>query len=154
MPEIEALSKYFNELWRDEKPIAKLFRTEAIGYLYDTGTNKIVSCDELEYSLVDGFLKKGVVESLMKSISIYGLRGTIEAANKIRFFIEKEKILLSRKAIRFGLSSHYHDFEELIDSSFKILILETTQKCNFRCRYCIYKPEYEHRRNHGDQRQS
>lgn len=153
MPEksgLETLSNYFNKLWRDEKPIAKLFRTEANRYLYDTGTNKIVSCDELEYSLIDGFIENGAVESLNKSISINGLQRTIDAANKIRCFIEKEKILLSKKATRFGLSCHYHDFEELVNSSLKILVLETTQKCNFRCTYCIYNPEYEHKRNHGE----
>jgi uncharacterized protein len=153
MPDLESLSNYFDGLWMAEKPIVKLFKTETMGYLYDTGTNKIVACDELEYLIIDGFITEGVTESLKKVRMIHGLDKTIGAANRIKHFIEKEKILLARRATQFGYSQ-YHNFEDLVDSSFKILVLETTERCNYRCRYCIYNPAYAHKRNHSDRSMS
>jgi uncharacterized protein len=71
----------------------------------------------------------------------------------IKQFVEKENVLLARRATQFGYSQ-YLNFEDLVDSSFKILVLETTEQCNYRCRYCIYNPAYAHRRNHGDRAMS
>jgi hypothetical protein len=45
------IQKYFHNLWPDGKPLFKLFRTEQTGYLYDTGTNKIFGCRNLELNL-------------------------------------------------------------------------------------------------------
>lgn len=35
-------------------------------------------------------------------------------------------------------------------NGFKQLIIELTDKCNLRCKYCIYSDHYEHTRSHGN----
>ncbi|MEW6455604.1 MAG: radical SAM protein [Acidobacteriota bacterium] len=147
---INELHFYFKKLWKESKPIAKLFRTDSHGYLYDTGTNKILKCDDIEYSLLTKLISMDIEEAINKTLSEYTKEQFIEAANKIRSAIEKENILQTKKATQFGLSAHFHNIEELINTSLGMVQLEITEQCNLRCNYCIYNPFVSDKRNHGN----
>lgn len=54
---------YFNNLWKGNKPIAKLFKTSANGYIYDTGTSKILKCKPHVFSLLECLLSMEVDEA-------------------------------------------------------------------------------------------
>jgi hypothetical protein len=66
MPEID-------NLWQGSKPLAKLFRTETKGYLYDIGTNKIPAIGEIEFDLLNRFLTKETGPALKRAQDLIAL---------------------------------------------------------------------------------
>lgn len=82
-------------------------------------------------------------------ISDYGAEQFIETGNTIKSVIEAENILLSKGATKFGLGDHFTNLGEQINSSLGMILLEVTERCNLRCSYCIYNPQVESTRNHG-----
>jgi len=141
---------YFNNLWKGKKPIAKLFKTSANGYIYDTGTNKILKCKPHVFSLLECLLSMEIDEATNTFLINHSEEQYIDAAKMIKSAIEKEGVLLSMGASRFGLGDHYGDLEVLYDSKLTILQLEVTERCQFRCIYCLYNSAYKASRNHGN----
>jgi uncharacterized protein len=145
---------YFKELWKDSKPLAKLFRTDSASYLYDTGTNKLLSCSDAEYDFINSFISADIDQAFNKVICKYKKEEILPAFQNIKKAIEKENILLIQKPTRFGLSYHYQNIESLINTRLGMIQLDTTERCNFRCDYCIYNSQVLDKRNHGNRNMS
>lgn len=146
--EVKEIENYFTNLWKDQKPIAKLFRTNASGYLYDTGTNKIIKCANTVFDLIEKFLSMNSDKAIEEFIAANGKESFLETAAAVKKSIEQEQVLITKKASNFG----FHDpqkYEEMIEHALQILILETTENCNLRCDYCVYNPGFKSKRNHG-----
>ena len=141
--------RYFTNLWSDSKPLAKLFRTEKRGYLYDTGTNRIYACRDLEFNLLHNLMTRDVGNALDKMRSLYQQDEFLQALNGIQNVIETKNILKTKAPTQFGLSSHYKNLEEMIQNSLGMVQLEITERCNLRCAYCIYNSHFTQKRNHG-----
>jgi uncharacterized protein len=140
---------YLNEKWGTSKPLVKLFRTDSRGYLYDTGTNKILGCHEYVFHLLERLLITENSQAIQAYVSEYGMEPFHYAAETIKSAIENESILLEMKASHFELLSHDQNYEDLIDSSLEILFLEVTENCNLRCGYCVYNCNVKDSRDHG-----
>ena len=147
---IQKSSNYFQVIWGKVKPIFKLFKTDKTIYLYDTGTNKIMKCNELEGKLLEKFMGTDINHAIDNFLSEYDEKRFLDAAYGIRNAIEKENILITNNISQFGLSAHFTNMEELIDTSLKMIVLESTERCNLRCDYCIYNPHYKEKRNFGN----
>ena len=145
---IEEFSAYFKVLWTSGKPLAKLFRTNEKGYLYDTGTNALLSCDDLEFNLLNNLFKYDVDKALNISATQCSSDEFFRALNGIRTLIEGAGILATRSHIRFG-GSHFSDLKDMVNSRLGMIQLETTERCNLRCGYCLYDSHYRFKRNHG-----
>ena len=146
---IEEFSCYFHNLWSYSKPLFKLFRTATNRYLYDTGTNKIFACSELEFTLLHNLMTMDVGDALNKTELSCHPKEFQQTLEGIRASIERNNILKTKKAKRFGLSSHYKQLEELIQNSLGMIQLEITERCNLRCSYCLYNSHYKEKRQHG-----
>ena len=140
---------FFSRIWGEQKPLAKLFRTTSCGYLYDTGSNKIIGCNEIVFNLLENLFSKKIEQAISEFVSEKGMEHFLYAADTIKNAVETENLLLTRKAEQFDLSDHFQNYEELIDSSLEILFLEVTENCNLRCDYCVYNDFIPYRRNHG-----
>lgn len=148
--QIKELREYFKKLWSKSKPLAKLFKTSSNNYyLYDTGTNKISGCEDAVFKLLEFLLSMEVDKAIDIFLQKFTKEQFVNTANKIKTAIEKENVLLSQDVCGLGLSHHRDNIEELIHSSLGILILEITEDCNLRCRYCIYNPHVKYKRNYG-----
>ena len=139
----------FRDIWPDSKPLFKLFRTEARGYLYDTGTNKILACNDLEYDLLNNLARFEVQEALDRTAASCPPHEFDEVLNGIRADMEKKNILITKKASQFGLSSHFINLSEVLNTALGMIQLEITERCNLRCDYCIYNSFFKDKRNHG-----
>lgn len=146
---MEGAELYFKNLWGSSKPLAKLFRTDSRGYLYDTGTNKVVECDENEFHLLKHIMSEGIGQAISSVKKDLGVGAALTTVQSLISAIESENILISSRAKQFGLSSHYGNLEEDINTKLNQLILEVTERCNMRCGYCIYGPNVQSKRNHG-----
>jgi len=111
--EIEILKEYFQKLWKRGKPLAMLFSTDSRFYLYDTGSNKILVCNEIVFKLLDKFLSSDIEYSISEFILKNGRERFIYAAETIKNEIEKENILVTKKAERFDLSEHFRNYKEI-----------------------------------------
>lgn len=66
-PKSIGLTGFLNDVLRDSRPpLIKLFRTDKSAYLYDTGTNRIMECSELEVDLITNILTLGIKEGIAK----------------------------------------------------------------------------------------
>lgn len=140
---------YFQQIWTGQRPLARMFKTDGRGYLYDTGTNKIIGCDEYTYALLDRLLSGNIDNSITSYISRFGKKKFTYAAAAIKNAIEAENILLTCKINGFGLHNS-QEYNKLVDRSLETLILEVTENCNLSCDYCVYNPTVKSKRNHGN----
>jgi hypothetical protein len=130
--EIKKFQTFFNRLWNGSKPLARLFRTDQSGYLYDTGTNKIIRCDEPIFQLLENLLSMEEETAISDFPANHDRETFLYAAGTIKNAVETENILSLKQALPFGISKHCHNYEELIDSSLEIMVLEITESCPMR----------------------
>jgi len=107
---------FFSEVWNDQKqkPLAKLFRTARHGYIYDTGTNKIMGCDDLVFELLNN-LYAADVESAMQAFLEKHDHGKLHhAAESIKQSIESQNILKFKKAEDFHFDPVKYSVDEMI----------------------------------------
>ncbi len=140
---------YLRSLLCGPMPLFRLFRTQTKGYLYDTGTNHIFACSDLEFAFLDYLTQHGlsdIVRILGRDYSENEILAVMEA---LRSQIEEAGILKARNPIRFG-GAHFENLGDSMQNSVGMLQLEVTDRCNLRCAYCLYNPHYDEKRNHGN----
>jgi uncharacterized protein len=134
---VERLSKIFGT----EKPLGKLYKTEFNFYLYDSGTNQILKCDELTYSLLHMLFNKGLQDAIQDFIKEKGeecLKNTVLTLTKS---ISRHNLFKLYKVTNFNLFPGKKELEESINFKCNMLELEVTEQCNLRCFYCVYNEE-------------
>jgi len=147
--EINSFRNYLENLFMTDKPLAKLFKTDNHLYLYDTGSNKIIACDEPVFTLLEMLFSMEPNSAIQNYLEKYNIERFIHAASSIKNAVETENIFSLKKALPFGMSKYCLNHKELIDNSLELMVLEVTEKCNFQCEYCVYKSSYKDKRNHG-----
>lgn len=141
--------KYFEEISDPKSGIDRYgipFRTVKKKYFYDTGTGKVFELGNNVYDLlIHLFRNKGkyVAEDLDME------EGELEAAcMELAEAIDNENIFKSRAMDGFNCAQ-VNELEEQMGNGSKMLILEVTEKCNLRCKYCIYNEHTENYRSFG-----
>ncbi|NLH77248.1 MAG: radical SAM protein [Acidobacteria bacterium] len=134
------------EVWGSAKPLAKLIATPKGRYFYDAGTNRIFSCTLLEAELLKNLLDLSLQEALDFHRYQSSAEEFIDALTTIRSLMKSQDIL---KATRIKLLIP-NNYESVFQDSLGQIILEVTEECNLRCRYCIYDPSFSQKRNHGN----
>ncbi len=147
---VDLFKNYLLNIWGNEKPLCKLFSTEKNNYLYDTGTNKIVKCENSEFKLLNDLLIMDINDAVDKFSSNHSDSISIKTFSSLEQAMEKENILKITKAVKFSSPAHFDYLEEMINTKLKMLQLEATERCNLRCDYCVYNPRVYDKRNHGN----
>lgn len=109
----------------DKKVFIHLFRTLNCFYLYDTNANSIVKISEKLYSELQE--EKGL-QSEDYQVSKLKERGFLQP--------------ISTPEIGHPLTDKV---ESYMKNNLSLLILQVTQNCNLRCRYCVYSGSYTNR---------
>ena len=124
-----------------------LFNTDFNNYFYDTGTGKVIWLDDNEYE---------VMRELFNSGTNYV--GFEKAFNKLtekqqENFLEtciSEKLLRSKCVTDLLPFTADTSLQDQIDNHLQQVVLEVTEACNFRCKYCIYNEDFSGNRNFGN----
>lgn len=111
------------------------FETTHKKYFFDTGTGKVFDCETVEYEAFKQLFERNNIEAVLNNNA--GNSNLCDAYETILYMAEKEHILQAPL---------HKNFVQLSDENLKILveqdvqqvILELTEKCNLRCKYCIY----------------
>ena len=110
------------------------FKTKNNFYVYDTCTNKILQVDRIVWDILGGE-KAGYAPEKLKEAE-----EAIENAKKSGLF--------SHSPLK-GLKFPFETIPERL-KNLRQLILNLTEKCNLRCRYCVYSGSYYYERTHSD----
>ena len=89
----EELLAYFSQLVPDGnwKRLGTTFQTQNSKYFYDTGTGKVLECEEEEFFVLQNILKNSGISSLEETgLSEESILATLE---NIKLLVETEKIL-------------------------------------------------------------
>lgn len=134
------------------EPFIHRFKTEKNNYIYDVNTNKIFVVGEATYQIINEndlddpekiksryprFTMKEIVESLWE-ISEAQKRGLFSSHKPCKMAFDNE---LSIEVLS---STARHEQ----------LILNVTEKCNLRCKYCVYSGKYKGWRTHSEREMS
>lgn len=124
----------------------KLFSTEFNNYFYDTGTGKVAILDDKDFRLLSAlFSKDNDSRNFMKIFSDLSL----EKKNSFLETLIKENLLRAYKVTTLNPVLAGTSLENELNNNIRQLVLEVTEKCNFRCKYCIYNEDYKSNRSFG-----
>ncbi|HDK7138550.1 TPA: radical SAM protein [Clostridium botulinum] len=146
--DIEYFKEFFYKLKNNSYfgRLGKTFRTEKNLYFLDTGTGKIARLNENVYKVLKCLLENDSFDSLFElNISEDNL---ILALNEIREAVEKEHIL-SAPILETLTGNPVLRLDEMLSNKIQNITLELTEKCNLRCKYCIYNPSHPEHREFG-----
>lgn len=124
----------------------KLFDTNFSNYFYDTGTGKVVQLDDEEHELLSALFEPG--NDAGSFSAIFGLMEKEKQEAFLKTCL-KENLLRARKVEDLKLLVGDSDLMDLINHHTEQLVLEVTEKCNFRCKYCIYNEDFTGDRDFG-----
>lgn len=135
----EQYEGFFEKLKNNGKftRLGKLFRTTKMGYIYDLGTGKILACTDEEYTI----LKNIFENNGLSGIEEIGMdeEHLISIVKGLKEIIEEERLLQAPPLTEFSsLHSEFDSLKEQIENNLQQITLEVTERCNLRCKYCIY----------------
>ena len=119
------------------------FSTRNKKYMYDTGTGKVFECEEIEYRVLKELFENSRIMDSIEGVSKSQLQ---EAYKNIWNLVEQEHILQVRPDLKFVRGSD-ETMRDLLHYDLQQIVLELTEQCNMRCRYCIYNEHNDHYRN-------
>ena len=147
---VDSFKNYLLNIWGNEKPLCKLFSTEKNNYLYDTGTNKIVKCENPEFELLNDLMIMDINDAVNKFSSNHSDPISIKTFSSLEQAIEKENILKLTKIEGFKIIDHIDSVIDKVNNYLGMIQLELTENCNLRCGYCIYNDFYKEKRNYAN----
>lgn len=126
--------------------LGKVFQTDRNYYFYDTGTGKVAKLKYNVYLVLKALLESHDCTDLMDlPMSETDFSG---ALIEIMEAIQKESIL-SAVPITTMKSEAVDMLDEILQHGIRNVTLEITEKCNLRCKYCIYHPDHPEFREFG-----
>lgn len=130
------------------KPYIHKFKTNNNNYIYDVWTNEILKVDDIAYEIIDLIYSKKESDIINIYLNKYKESDIIKSLNAIKLAINKENLFSRIKKREFVF---YNDMElkEICDNSLSHLILNVTEQCNLRCKYCLYSGNYYYERKHS-----
>ena len=130
------------------KPFIHRFATDQAQYIYDVSTNAILRVNDAEFALADHFDPADASSLLAAANGDFGPEAIREAWQHMKSMADSHGALLGKRPD--GLTSVVCD-EHLADglnNKLRQLILNVTEQCNLRCKYCTYSGNYVHERRH------
>lgn len=141
------LVEYFEQLVPDGNwnRMGMTFQTEQTKYYYDNGTGKVFSCENGEFLVMENILQHSGLSHLEET----GLqdKDLIAALESLKGLVEVEKICQAPVYKKFRTQDI--ELEQIND--IQQVIIELTEQCNLRCKYCIYNEDHENFRGFSTQ---
>lgn len=107
-------------------------------YFYDAGTGKVISCSCEDVQLIKKILN-GEVD----------VQTACELNREFGEFVREENLFKCPEEQAF-LYPSLEEFHEIMESSCEQIIIELTDACNLRCKYCIYNEHHPQFRGFGN----
>lgn len=110
--------------------LGQTFKTEKNKYFYDSGTGKVFMCENIEYDILD---------TLINTSDIISLNNLKYSNNEIiASLTELYNLEISEHVFKLPYYKKFINNNQNEKKEISQLILEVTQQCNLRCKYCVY----------------
>ena len=123
----------FSDLKKEKRfsRLGKAFKTETNNYFYDTGTGKV-------FQISDNLFE--IISCLSKTDDFNKLYDLKIPPNKLLESLKELKAVISTEHILSAYPVETMEYPSLQESlkALKQVELEVTEKCNLRCKYCVY----------------
>jgi uncharacterized protein len=124
-------------------PYIHLFKTEDGSFVLDLHTNRMFSLDDQEANFFQEWKNGGDFSALSRQYA--------EAARSISLMRDQGLFCCERPhGLAYGCN--WEELVELILNRREITVIEITQQCNLRCRYCTFGGGFEDHRIHSTKR--
>lgn len=130
-------------------PFVARFDTQQYHYLYDVNTNGFFRVSKLVQDLIEDSSRLTRHDLVAKFSTEYEPAQIAAALAELERFQQEEGVFSSHRPSRLGFPLDRERIGYRLGHSMEQLILEATDRCNLRCRYCIYSGHYPFRRVHG-----
>lgn len=130
-------------------PFIKKFKTADNYYIYDVHTNEILKVDELTFELAEHwgkFPSRDIIKKFQGRYSLERIEKSLEHSHKAN---SQEGLFLTTRPEKLQVPWSTDDIKKHLDTSLEQLILNITEDCNLRCKYCVYSGIYKHQRVHS-----
>lgn len=144
----DTIKEFYQELNTNGRisRLGKVFKTDKNYYFLDTGTGKVACLKANVYKVMKSLLESDSYEDL--DIPNLNEKELESAINEIKEAMKTEHIL-SAPILKTLTGAAVTHLKETLESAVENVTLEVTEKCNLRCRYCIYNPSHEEYREFG-----
>lgn len=133
-------------------PFIKKFKVDERFYIYDVNSNKFFEVDEPVYVLIDEDGGNGSARSEL--LKRHPQSDIDTACKNISMMKDKGYFSGRRPEITYFHTNSKEGFMDYIKESvtkkLSGIILNVTERCNMRCKYCAYSDHYVYHREHGD----
>lgn len=127
--------------------LGKTFATTNNFYFYDTGTGKVLSTNFVTYKILEVLFEKNQFDAIFELG--FSNKELTDALEEMKETFLKENILQATPVLNM-VGPQVHSLEESVMGDLNQITLEITERCNFRCDYCIYTDSYESFREFGN----
>ncbi len=136
-----------------QRPFIKRFTTEEGHYVYDVNSNRILRVSPAMHAIVEDYRTESR-ESLVARHADGFPEGEIADAYEKLQNLGGEGLFSDSRPKEMGTGLCDKHFNHRLDTSLGQLVLEVTNACNLRCRYCAFGGFYDFTRGHGNDRMS
>lgn len=123
-----------------ETPFIYLFRASGRDFVLDINTNRLFSLEEDEAALLSGWQTGAPYSTLSR---------TYPAAARTIDALRADGVFDGARADRLAFGGDWQEISRSITSERRRTILEVTQTCNLRCRYCTFGGGFPDHRTHS-----
>ena len=131
----------------EKPPFIYKFKTQNGRYVYDVNSNRILKVDAVEYDLIDDYrrlARKEIHSKWGDKCSAEDIDQTLDSFDDGR----AEGYLSANRPRRF-LPAEDDYVDDQLSTKMQQLLLNITEICNLRCRYCVYSGSYQYERRHS-----
>lgn len=144
----EMIRIFYKEISSGGRPgrLGKVFKTDKNYYFLDAGTGKVACVTKDVFKILKVLMEGDSVEDL------FNLRLDPDSLEKAILEIKnaiKEENILSAPPLKTLTGAAVTDLTEIMENGVENITLEVTEKCNLRCKYCIYNPSHPEYREFG-----
>lgn len=134
--------KQLNILLQEKVPVGLPFEVGEKKYFYDTATNIIFECNDIEYIILNNILedkRKKCFEMILDKTTV----DKVDIALDNLINLIQEYGILNR--FQYMECDNINEIRQSIDTKLIRLSIEVTQKCNLKCGYCITNNKISYR---------
>ncbi len=132
-------------------PFIKKFKTSKNNYIYDVNSNEIIRVDSILYDIIDEIGKSGKNENdiINKFRHLYPPASILEKYEAVLNAQSNNNYFSSHTPVIFSGIKCEKDIKNILEGNLNQVILELTERCSNRCKYCAYSGKYRYNRPHG-----
>lgn len=134
----------------DTGPFVHRFQTDRGKYVYDVNSNRVLRVSDVAYEILENVSKATSPTELARQYPQYAPKQIKQCCREIVAAREKDGLFLCDRPSRMSFSGVTSAQSLLQVNPLQQLILNITERCNLRCRYCTYGGIYAHRRGHSN----